>query len=110
MQSRKMFQVLIVAVLCTVVFVVAAFAGDREDRKGNREGKAPHQIVIQKVGPVGHWTPIKSFHQTVPSPFGKALDSCSGSCNCSTCSCYGTYSCCSAGCGACFDVACNASV
>jgi hypothetical protein len=39
----------------------------------------------------------------------KAADTCSGSCSCSTCSCYGTYSCCSAGCGACFSVACDAT-
>jgi hypothetical protein len=112
MQSRKMFQVLSVAILCTVVFVAAAFAGDREDPKGNPGAKAPHQLVIEKVnpaGPVGRWTPLKSFHQTVPSPFGKALDSCSGACNCSICGCYGSEACCSAGCDICFLVACNLS-
>lgn len=32
------------------------------------------------------------------------VDSCSGSCNSTTCSCYGTYECCRAGCRACFEV------
>lgn len=31
-------------------------------------------------------------------------DSCSGSCNSTTCTCYGTYECCRAGCTACFEV------
>ncbi len=107
MQSRKLFQVLFVAVLCTVLFAVVAFAGDREGGKGN-PGEKAHQILIHNgTGPVGHWTPIKKFNQTVPSPFGKAADSCSGSCDCGTCGCYGTYDCCAAGCGACFAVACG---
>jgi hypothetical protein len=38
-----------------------------------------------------------------------AGDSCSGSCDCYSCGCYGTYSCCSAGCGACIIIACNAT-
>jgi hypothetical protein len=29
-------------------------------------------------------------------------DTCSGSCDCDTCSCYGTLDCCSAGCDACW--------
>jgi hypothetical protein len=113
MQSRKWFQVLFVAVLCTVLFAVIASAKDREDGRANPGAKAPHQKIViqnqngQQVGPVGHWTPIQRFNQTVPSPFGKAVDSCSGSCNCGTCGCYGTYDCCAAGCGACFAVACG---
>lgn len=106
MQSRKMFQVLFMAVLCTVLFAVAAFAGDREDPKGP-SGKVPQQIVIQNGGPVGHWTSMKKFNHSVPSPFGKAADYCSGACNCDVCVCSGSDSCCSAGCGACFYVACN---
>jgi hypothetical protein len=103
MQSRKMFQVLFVAVLCTVVFVAAAFAGDREDPKGNPGAKAPHRIVLQKAGPVGHWHSVQSFNHTVPSPLEKSVDSCSGSCNCSTCGCYGTLGCCLGGCDFCWD-------
>jgi hypothetical protein len=38
-----------------------------------------------------------------------ATDTCSGSCNCDTCGCYGTFDCCAAGCGACFLVACGAT-
>jgi hypothetical protein len=43
-----------------------------------------------------------------PTPFGNGgasstADICSGSCNCSTCSCYGTLSCCIGGCEACWD-------
>jgi hypothetical protein len=109
MQSRKWFQVLFVAVLCTVVFAMVAFAKGRDEARGAAGPKA-HQIIIQNgdhVGPVGHWTPIRKFNQTVPSPFGKAADSCSGSCDCGTCGCYGTYDCCAAGCGACFAVACG---
>ena len=108
MQSRKMFQVLFMAVLCTVLFAVAAFAGDREDPKGP-SGKVPQQIVIQNGGPVGHWTSMKKFNHVVPSPFGleKEADSCSGSCNCGSCGCYGTENCCAAGCAACFAVACG---
>lgn len=110
MRSRKLIQVLFVAVLCTVLLAVVASAKDREDGRANPGAKAPHQqIIIQNghQGPVGHWTPIQKFNQTVPSPFGKAADSCSGSCNCDTCGCYGTYDCCAAGCGACFAVACG---
>ena len=111
MQSRKLFQVLFVAVLCTIVFAVVASAKGRQDGREAQGAKAPHQQIIiqngQHVGPVGHWTPIQKFNQIVPSPFGKAADSCSGSCDCGTCGCYGTYSCCSAGCGACFAVACG---
>jgi hypothetical protein len=35
------------------------------------------------------------------------LDSCSGSCNATVCTCYGTYECCRAGCAACFEVVNN---
>jgi hypothetical protein len=107
MQSRKLFQVLFVAILCTVVFAIVASAKDREEPRGNAGAKAPHEIVIHNGGPVGHWSPIKKFNQSVPSPFGKALDSCSGSCSCFSCSCYGTYDCCSLGCSLCFGIACN---
>ena len=109
MQSRKLFQVLFVAVLCTVLFAIVASAKGRDEARG-AGAKAPHQIIIQNGqhgGPVGHWTPIKKFNQTVPAPFGKAADSCSGSCDCYTCGCYGTYDCCSTGCDICFFFACN---
>jgi hypothetical protein len=109
MQSRKLLQVLFVAILCTLVFSLVALAGDREEGKGNPGAKAPHHIIQQGGGPVGHWSPIKKFNHSVPSPFGKALDSCSGSCNCFSCSCYGTYDCCSTGCDICFSIACNAT-
>ena len=110
MQSRKMFQVLFMAVLCTVLFAAAAFAADREDPKGNPGEKAQqHLNIIHNGGPVGHWNAMKKFTHVVPSPFGldKAADSCSGSCNCGSCGCYGTEDCCAAGCAACFAVACG---
>ena len=107
MQSRKWFQVLFVAVLCTLMLAAAAFAADREDGKGNPGAKTQEILIHQGGGPVGHWTPIKKFNHSVPSPFGKAVDTCSGSCDCDTCGCYGTYDCCAAGCGACFAVACG---
>jgi len=103
MQSRKLFQVLFVAVLCTVLFAVVAFAKDREDGRANPDAKAAHQIIQdgQHVGPVGHWTPIRKFNQTVPSPFGKEADSCSGFCGCDWCDCSGSSACCTYGCGYC---------
>ncbi len=104
MYSRKMFQVLFVAVLCTVVFVAAAFAGDREDPKGNPGVKAPHRVVLKREGPVGTWNSMKQFNHSVPSPFGKAADSCSGACNCSTCVCNGSLGCCLDGCDFCWEV------
>lgn len=107
MQSRKLFQVLFMAVLCTALFVAAALAGDREDPKGDPAGKVAHQVVIHNGGPVGHWTSMKNFQHVIPSPFDKLTETCSGSCNCSVCSCSGSYSCCSSGCGACFNVACS---
>jgi hypothetical protein len=102
MQSRKLFQVLFVAVLCTVLFVVAAAAADREDPRGNPGVRAPHQLDLQRSGKVGHWNTMHKFNQTVPSPFGKAADSCSGYCTCDECGCYGTESCCDAGCSYCW--------
>lgn len=51
---------------------------------------------------------------SAPSPFGRQLqrsqpsflnkvDSCSGSCSCSSCSCSGSFDCCLGGCMACWD-------
>src|SRR3982751_337057 len=101
MQSRKLFRGLFGAVLCTVLFAVVASAADREDGKGNPGARAHQSVIQQGGGPVGHWTPIKKFNQTVPSPFGKEADSCSGVCGCDWCDCSGSDACCSYGCGYC---------
>jgi hypothetical protein len=105
MQSRKLFQVLFMAVLCTALFAVAAFAApDREDGKGNPGVRATHELNLQRGtgGTVGHWNSVHKFTQTVPSPFGKAADSCSGYCTCDECGCSGSDSCCDAGCSYCW--------
>lgn len=103
MQSRTLFRVLFVAILSTVVFAAAVFAGDREDPKGPA-AKAPHRVVLKRGGTVGTWNTLKNFNHSVPSPFGKAADSCSGACNCSTCVCSGSLGCCLDGCDACWGV------
>ncbi|HYH45734.1 MAG TPA: hypothetical protein VEG34_08610 [Thermoanaerobaculia bacterium] len=45
----------------------------------------------------------QSFRRYNPFATGTAAICAEGSCNCSTCSCYGTFDCCVAGCVACWD-------
>jgi len=105
MQSRKLFQVLFVAVLCTVLLAAASFAADREDGKGNPGGKGTHQVTLHRApGKVGHWNTVKSF--TAPSPLEGSND-CSGWCNDSICVCSEDWwdpGCCDVGCSICWAV------
>ena len=45
MRSQKLFQVLFVAVLCTIVFAVVASAKGHGDGRETQGAKAPHQVV-----------------------------------------------------------------
>lgn len=98
--SGRTLRVVSLAILCVALLAAAAFA-DREDPRGTPGARAAQHRVEQR-GPVGKWHTVHNFTQTVPSPFGKAADSCSGSCNCTFCECTGSESCCDAGCGYCW--------
>jgi len=106
MQSRKVFQVLSTAILCFALFAISASAAGRGTPQTKPVAKPPQaqKIVLQRGGPVGTWNSMKNFNRTVPSPFGKAGDSCSGACNCSTCVCNGSLGCCLDGCDFCWGV------
>jgi hypothetical protein len=107
MQTRKLFQVLWVAVLCSAMFVAASFALDREDPKGNPAGpKVTHQVMLHRATgkTVGHWNTMKSF--TAPSPLEGAND-CGGWCNDSVCVCSEDWwdeGCCEDGCSLCWAI------
>jgi hypothetical protein len=73
--------------------------------KGTPTGRAGN-YVIQNEKSIG--LPSGSRHSFSHSLTHSNADICaSGSCDCGSCSCYGTYDCCVAGCGACFAVACG---
>lgn len=97
------------ALSMVAVFVAVAVigCGPVEEHALSRE-LAPGQVVATESGKSGNFV---SDGQTTSSS-GRvgamsldqagAADTCSGSCDANTCSCYGTYECCQAGCNWCW--------
>ena len=83
--NRKLLWTLVMLVVVTLALSPMAIAKDGGKYKIHRDARE-----------LGSGWPQTTFG----SP---AADSCSGSCSCSFCSCYGTSSCCDAGCDACWD-------
>jgi len=114
MQRRKLFQVLFMAILCTVAFVAVAFAADREEPRTQPSRERPaldSQFSLkrscagtQKGGSTG-FTHKFGKQPTSPSFFKEQASGCYGGCDCTYCVCWydaGDIGCCFDGCSGCW--------
>jgi hypothetical protein len=81
----------------------AASAG-QQDGKDKKDSKPTQSVIHHRWSKPVNGNATQDFQKTLKSIVGGATadDYCSGSCNCSTCVCYGSSSCCDAGCDFCW--------
>jgi hypothetical protein len=107
--SRHFFVLLTVACFALSIWGSTGTARAEAGKKPSTDVKQGPFIFQNDKAPAGkEHTGSSSFD--IKSLFdNKSADSlqCSGSCDCGSCGCYGTYSCCEGGCAACFAVACG---
>lgn len=85
--------------MAVLVVLAASGCGPMEEHSFSR---APDSADVSAPAESQRFT-YDMASSAAPGTVG-AADFCSGSCNSSTCSCTGSYECCSAGCRACWDV------
>jgi hypothetical protein len=100
----------VVAVFTVVMLSVVGCGGVEADQQELTRSQEQASVAALASGETrgfssdGQSTQVEGQVSAQVAQETAALDSCSGSCNATSCSCYGTYECCRAGCSACWDV------
>ena len=99
MNHQSRFKILPVLALCLVLLGLATVLTAQVQRVVASGAVVLHNPDA-KPGAVG-------THRSFNHQSAAAGISCFGSCDCGSCTCYGDFNCCVAGCGGCFIVACG---
>jgi hypothetical protein len=100
---RRRFQVILV-VLCCALFSAPAVlnAAELASHAGKKAPVVHETVVLERNAEQKDPGATEAFD--ISSLFNKAAESCSGSCNCTSCTCSGSETCCAGGCGYCWGV------
>lgn len=99
---RSRVQVILVLLCCALLFGSTAVLNAGEMGKLGKGGKSG-KVVLERDVEAQKSGATETFDISSLFAEEKAAGSCSGACNCSTCVCEGSLSCCGGGCGACWE-------